>query len=152
LGYATPKTATGEMLAVFFEGVNKDKAISVKDMDWTLIDEKCNQLQSIGFGIHASTSAEPVIFIGELTSGSITLEGGAKPLVALVFVAPEKTMTVTLRGPQGKEYKAPVSANWLPGDENSITGINVLKDGFIKVPLAGGENWTQSGASVTPQP
>lgn len=152
LGYATPKTATDAMLAVFFEGINKDAAISVKDMDWIVIDEECNQLKSIGFGIHVRSSAEPVAFIGELTSGSVTFQGDAKPLLVLIFVAPKKTTTVTLRGPQGKEYEVPVSTNWLPGDEHSITGASVSEDGFVAVPLAGGENWTQSGASVTPQP
>jgi hypothetical protein len=152
LGYAIPKAASDTMLAVFFEGIGKDKAISVKDMDWNAIDEKCNQLKSIGFGVHISSSTEPVIFIGELTSGSVTFQGDSKPLLILVFVVPKTITTVTLQGPQGKEYKMPVSPDWLPGDEHSVTGLNLSEDGFIKIPLAGGENWTQSGASVTPQP
>jgi hypothetical protein len=152
LGYAIPKAATDTMLVAFFEGIEKDRAISVKDMDWIVIDEKCNQLKSIGFGVHVSSSAEPVIFVGELTSGSVTFQADSKPLLILIFVVPKTTTTVTFRGPQGNEYKVSVSTDWLPKDENSITGLNLSTDGFIKVPLAGGENWTQSGASVTPNP
>jgi len=152
LGYAIPKTATDTMLAAFFEGIENDKAISVEDMDWTFIDEKCNQLKSIGFGVHVSSSVEPVMFIGELTSGSVTFQADSQPLLILIFVVPKTTTTVTLRSPQGNEYKMSMSTNWLPGDEHSITGLNLSTDGFIKVPLAGGENWTQSGADVTPQP
>lgn len=153
LGYALPKNAGDTMLIVFFEGIQKDTMVSVKDMDWAVIDEQCNQLKPIGFGFRFRSSDEPVMLIGKLTSGSVTsFEGESKPLLALIFVAPKKTTTATLRGPQRKEYRMSVSTDWLPKDENSLTGARLSKDGFIQVPLAGGENWTQSGASVTSVP
>jgi hypothetical protein len=152
LGYAAPKSITDTMLAVFLDGIENDQAVSVNDMDWTVIDEKCNQLKSIGFGVHVSSLAEPVVFIGELTSGSVTFQAEAKPVLILIFVVSKPTTEVTLRSPQGNDYKVPVSADWLPTDEQAMTGLNVSSDGFIKIPLAGGENWTQNGASVTSQP
>lgn len=127
---------------VFFKGFQNDKGVSAQDMDWILRDERCSEFKPIGFGMPVLN--EPVILAGVLSEGSISPESDATdPLLALIFVAPMKTKSVSIVSSQMQEYNLSVSSDWLPKPENTVGALTFVSEGRIDA-IANGDNWTTS--------
>jgi hypothetical protein len=137
--HATTNSPSDTFLVVYFEGVQGDTTIALEDLDWIVIDSKCNQLKSIGFGLPA---AEGIVMYGQLGSDS-TLDrfqiSGNKPLFGMVFVIPREMVDVTVWDPQRKEHRVSVTEGWLPQRENAIDGY-YLNGSLERADK--GEDWT----------
>jgi len=134
--YVVPKNTGDTLLVVYFEGFQKT-GVSVQDMDWLLQDEECNTFEPIGFGI--PVSEEPIVMIGTLGDGSVfPVSNETNPLLALVFVVPKETTTVTLLGPRRQEHSLSISSDWVPEPENVL--LNLESDGRIEWESEG-DNW-----------
>ncbi len=139
--YVKTNSSSDTFLVVYFEGVRVDSTIAFEDLDWIVIDSKCNQLRSIGFGLPAT---EGIVMYGQFGPGT-SLDrfeiSSNKPLIGMVFVIPREMVNVTLWDPQRKEYRVSVIEGWLPQKENYFGAY------FVNGALGRknkGENWTSS--------
>lgn len=134
--YVVPKNTGDTLLVVYFEGFEKT-GVPLQEMNWLLQDEACNTSAPIGFGF--PIAEEPIVLMGTLRGGSIyPVADGSNPLLALVFVMPRETTTVTLLGPGRQEHRLSLASDWVPGSEHIL--LNLESDGRIDW-LAEGDNW-----------
>jgi hypothetical protein len=135
--YAILRDPSFAFLAVFFTGVNADTILSVQDLNW-IASIGCIQYEQLGFGFPAQ--GKPVLMIGTLTKGQFRSIEADSVVVALIFLVPKDTTSVTLVGPDGSEVGMDITSAWQPGPENDVTGFSLSDDGFIKQTLEG-DSW-----------
>jgi hypothetical protein len=68
---------------------------------------------------------------GKLTKGKLSSFTGKDPLIALIFVLSKEISNLSLVDPQQNKGILQLSADWLPNEENAVTGYS-MEDISIK--------------------
>lgn len=119
-GYVSPKNETDSLIIIFFK-LGED-TLSVEDLNWMITDQNDHSYHPVGFGY--PWGDEPVRLEGKLTEGKLSSFVGKDPLVALIFVLPKEISNLNLVDPQQNKGILQLSADWLPSEENTVTGYS----------------------------
>ena len=152
--FVGPENYSDTFVIVFFGGIQLSSGISINSMDWILVDRQCTQYMPIGFGF--PVGQYPIQMYGLLDSGRFTVRGneGGKPLIGLIFVAPQDITDLKLLDPQNRESILAVTNDWYPELVNRISRLensSTDTDAVFSRPMSG-RGWGMSDhttASVT---
>jgi hypothetical protein len=129
-GYAVPKSPDDTLAVVYFNGFSGETRITSDDLKWLAKHEKHGNVYSVGLGV--AVPGAPIWIIGAVPSGAwVSLQGGALPLLALVFVVPKGAKELVLTDPAGATHKLDVSNDWAPIEENFVTGSSASQIQFL---------------------
>lgn len=131
-----------DFLVVYFEGMLlKQNYVTPDDLNWQIRLQNCEVISPIGLGFPVSGVGNPVLMLGILTRGALMIsEGGAAPLIALVYIVQDNSESLSLISPSGRENPLLITSEWLPEEENDVASFAYDDDGYIEIPF-GGDLW-----------